>query len=212
MIKRDGFNIPKVKLHTGDIELAVARHLNPRINLIVPNISWGLWFGHELDLIVVTQNRYAWEIEIKISVADLKADLKKKHCHESSKIKRFYFAVPTSLKEKALVLIPKNAGLFIVDETDNRWVHLVKAPAVNHNARKLNDEEIQKLYELAAMRIWSLKETIYRLQKEKPKDKMCFCGHGISEHSKYVNNGENEKGSKYVCNKDNCDKWNLCDL
>ena len=164
---RTNIGKPKVKLHAGDIEVAIARHLNPRINLIVPNIFWGLEFNHEIDLLVVTQNRYAWEIEIKISVADLKADLKKKHCHGSSKIKRLYFAVPCSLKEKAIELIPNDAGLFIVDETENRWVHLVKAPIINCNARKFNDGEIQKLYELAAMRIWSLKETIYRLQTEK---------------------------------------------
>jgi len=171
MIRRANLGVPKVKLHAGDIEIAIAKHLNPRINLIVPNISWGLWFNHEIDLLVVTQNKYAWEIEIKISVSDLKADLKKEHHHESAKIKRFYFAVPETLKDKALELIPKNAGLFTVEEDDTCWVHLVKAPTVNINARKFNDEEMQRLYELAAMRLWSLKETIYRIQREKPKKK-----------------------------------------
>ena len=44
-------------------------------------------------------------------------------------------------------------------------VELVKAPKINKNARKLNDKEMSKLYELAAMRIWSLKRVIYNLQR-----------------------------------------------
>jgi hypothetical protein len=49
-------------MHAGDIEIAVARHFNPRQKLIVPNVSWGLGFHYELDLLVVTQSRYAWEV------------------------------------------------------------------------------------------------------------------------------------------------------
>lgn len=39
-----------------------------------------------------------------------------------------------------------------------------KCAEINTKARKFNAEEIKKLYELAAMRIWSLKEIIYKLQ------------------------------------------------
>ena len=40
----------------------------------------------------------------------------------------------------------------------------------------------------------------------------CFCGHYKKDHTKYINNGENKKGSKYVCTKDNCHYWSYCDL
>ena len=167
-----------IEMHAGDIEIAIARYLNPRQNLIVPNVSWGLGL-YEKDLLVLTQSGYAWEIEIKVSLSDLIADKKKIHHHYSEKIKRLYFAVPEALQEKALLHIPDRAGLFIIGTSEehrrncvrygltNPYVRLIKSPKINQLARKFTDKEIKKLYELAAMRIWSLKEVIYKLQREK---------------------------------------------
>jgi hypothetical protein len=155
-------------MHTGEIELFLARHLGPRINLIVPNISYGLG-THEIDLLVVTPAHYAYEIEIKTSVSDLKADLKKSHGHRSNKIKLLYFAVPTEIKDKALELIPERAGLYVLTYDEKRthtFIQIVKAPQVNKLARKLTDKELIKIGSLACMRIWNLKEIIYRLQKD----------------------------------------------
>jgi len=59
-----------------EIEILVADYFNYRANLIVPNVSWGLGV-HECDILVLTKAGYAWEVEIKTSVADVKADLKK---------------------------------------------------------------------------------------------------------------------------------------
>lgn len=151
-------------MHTGEIELALARYFNTRENLIVPNISWGLGL-HEIDLLVLTSSAYAYEIEIKTSLSDLKADKNKKHQHLSNKIRRLYFAIPLELKEKALNNIPERAGLFTIEE--NTKVTLIKPPLINLRARKFNDKEIKKLYELSNMRLWNLKEVIYRLQKGK---------------------------------------------
>lgn len=160
-------------MHKGEMEVLLARHLNYRANLIVPNVSWGLGI-HEVDMLILSSSNYASEIEIKISLADLKADLKKPHGHHSNKIKKLYFAIPKELEEKALEFIPERAGLFVINDSYTRngrqvkpYVVLSKAPKSNPTARKLNDKEIKKLYELAAMRIWSLKEVIYRLQKGK---------------------------------------------
>jgi hypothetical protein len=41
--------------------------------------------------------------------------------------------------------------------------------------------------------------------------KKCFCGHSVKEHNTYVG-GCNKKGSIFVCSKDNCRYWNLCDI
>jgi hypothetical protein len=156
-------------MHSGEIEVLVARYLGNTATIVVPNISWGLHI-HECDLLVLTSSGYAWEIEIKTSVADLKADQKKKHGHNSNKIKRLYFAVPIELQDKALELIPERAGLFVAGvgiKSHRPYVSLVRVPKLNPRARKLTPEEIKKLYELAVLRIWSLKEVIYRLQKEK---------------------------------------------
>lgn len=152
-------------MNSCEIEIAVATQFNPRMNLIVPNVSWGLNFNYELDLIIVTQNQYAWEVEIKISLSDLRAE-KRKHflAHTSDKIKRLYFAVPYYLEDKAMALIPKRAGLLSINE--KLVASLVKAPEINTNARKLKEDEISKLGKLAAMRIWSLKEKLLKLKKK----------------------------------------------
>ncbi|MFH0806055.1 MAG: MmcB family DNA repair protein [Patescibacteria group bacterium] len=160
-----------MKLHAGHIELALANYFNFQTHLIVPNVSYGWGLNYEADLVIITPSRYAWEIEIKTSIADLKADLKKKHQHDSNKFKALYFAVPRDLKEKALELIPERAGLFVILEPrkENKWfpaVMLIKSPKINMKADKITDKELEKLYKLAAMRIWSLKEIIYKLQKE----------------------------------------------
>jgi len=42
-------------------------------------------------------------------------------------------------------------------------------------------------------------------------DKKCFCGHLLKDHTEYEN-GINSKGSRFVCTKDGCSKWNLCDI
>ena len=150
-------------MHTGEIELAIARYFNPRLNVIVPNISWGLDL-HEIDLLVLNPSNYAYEIEIKTSLSDLKADKNKKHGHFSNKIRRLYFAVPVELQKEAIEHIPERAGLLTIKT--NTQVTLVKSPLLNIKARKFNDKEIKKLYELATMRIWNLKEIIYRLKRE----------------------------------------------
>ena len=76
-----------MKITTHKIEVALANHFNYRLNLIVPNISWGAFIWHECDLFIVSKAGYCTEIEIKISKSDLKKDFEKKHNHESDKIK-----------------------------------------------------------------------------------------------------------------------------
>lgn len=153
-----------MKMTSQVIEIALANHFNWRMNFIIPNISWGLHLQHEADLLIITPAKYAYEIEIKISKSDLKRDLLKKHGHKSLKLKRLYFAVPDYLENDAKVLIPEHAGLFIIDKFG--FVKLIKAPKLNTEARKLTDLEMEHLYHLATMRIWSLKEAL-RFAKEK---------------------------------------------
>lgn len=157
-------------MHAGDIELALAYRYKWRQNLIVPNVYYGLHFPHELDLMVVTPSGWATEIEIKVSISDLKADQKKSHGHRSNRIKYLYFAVPEALQVPALELIPERAGLFIVrpdlELYEYRKTEIVKSPTTNKCARKVTTDERIKLNELATMRIWSLKEVIYRMQRQ----------------------------------------------
>lgn len=142
------------------MEISLANYFGYRVNQIVPNISYGLWI-HECDLLIVSQAGYCTEVEIKTSISDLKADFKKEHQHKSKKIKYFYYAIPESLKEKALPLIPEHAGLISVKDMNGFYWHncsIIKSPIINKNARPLTQEELIKLGHLASMRIWSLKQ------------------------------------------------------
>ena len=146
----------KKKLTTSHVEIYLMYYFNIRRNLIVPNVSWGL-FNHECDLLVLRKSNWATEIEIKISKQDLLADKKKKHKHYSNKIRYLYFAVPDYLVEFALNYIPDRAGLFSVS---SRSVKEVKKPVINKNAVRFSIKDRLQLSRLGTMRIYGLKRKL----------------------------------------------------
>jgi hypothetical protein len=141
------------------VEVAVAKYFNPRRNLIVPNVWWGLGFNYELDLVVLTKCGYAYEVEIKVSRQDIKADLKKSHGHSSKRISRLYFAVPSELSDDKN--IPEDAGILSISlNADGRYGVRKIREAKRKDARIFTDKERLKLAELGTMRIWKLKSII----------------------------------------------------
>ena len=142
-------------LNALDIEFALARRLGPRMYTICPNVYWGLGFNHELDLCVLTKADWVWEIEIKTNVFDLKRDLDKYHHHASTRIRALFFAVPDTMKDKALELCPERAGIWIVNQ--QHQCTLIRKPKLNRDARKFTDAEKFKLIRLATMRLWDRK-------------------------------------------------------
>lgn len=166
---------------TPEMEAALARLFNPRQNLIVPNVSWGM-FNHECDLIVVSAAGLIREIEIKVSKSDLIKDAEKWHGHRDNMISRLYFAIPKKL-EKHIEYIPNHAGIIVVqartiwnEETGYRLatihdVHPWTTDIIKTTKRLGNyhislDERIA-LMRLSNLRIWGLKEKILKLKKEK---------------------------------------------
>jgi hypothetical protein len=151
-----------------DIELALLRLYPPRVNIVVPNVSWSL-FQHECDMIVCRPSGYAIEIEIKVSVSDMKADLKKKHSHidRRKRLRELYYAIPETIYEKCLPLIPENAGIIIIKRHEDKYTYhtndlaIIKRRAIPvPDAVRLTEKEKLKLAHVGAMRIWNLKETI----------------------------------------------------
>jgi hypothetical protein len=123
--------------------------------MMVPNVSWGLILGlHECDILRVTDSRYAHEIEIKISKADLIADKKKRHGHSHELLRTLTFAIPEDLYGPCYEHIPSHAGILTVDEygrcTEQR------KPMIDKGARKLTEKEYLKVGKLASMRIWKM--------------------------------------------------------
>ena len=145
-----------------EIELAVAKFLNWRTHLIIPNVSWSL-FEYEMDMAVITKSNRLWEVEIKVSKSDLKADLKKRRQHNDHRVSRLYFAIPESLVPN-IELIPERAGVLMVlpdfKVIEIRKPKILPAPA-------LDTQEINKLQKLLSMRIWGLKRKLIRMRNSR---------------------------------------------
>lgn len=144
-----------------DIEIAIMKFYKPRINIIVPNVSWGLEL-HECDLLIVSKSGYASEIEIKTSIADLKKDKIKSHKHASKKIDKLYFAIPEEILEKALPHIPERAGIYCIETKKTSYgISYYKCnlyrPAKKTGARKLSESEIVTLLRLSYLRYYSIR-------------------------------------------------------
>lgn len=149
------------------MEIAIATHFKFTTNLIVPNVSWGMYLNkvplHECDLLVLTKSGYLWEIEIKVTRADLLADKKKTHGHHNQNIKRLYFALPHYL-ESCIEHIPERAGVILVKKTSHGYVCRQVREARNDKGYQLTEKEKLKMAMLGAMRIWGLKKNLIKRQ------------------------------------------------
>lgn len=149
------------------MECVLASWLGYRQNLIVPNVYWGLSGLHECDLLVVSKAGYLTEIEIKISRADLRADKKKWHNHESLRIKRLFFALPDYL-EHCIHMVPERAGIILVRPNENvpgeypyhPRCKEIRAAKRQKAACKITDSDRYKIARLGALRIWDLKRKL----------------------------------------------------
>jgi hypothetical protein len=125
----------------------------------VPNVDWGL-LSHEADLVALAPSDYLYEVEIKISVADLKRDGEKWHHklrgqnpgHE--KVRAFWYAMPLPVWQKVAADPPllAYAGAITVDGSH---CAVVRKPQLNHCARKLTNAERMQLGRLGTMRYWT---------------------------------------------------------
>ncbi len=162
---------------TPEMECALANWLGYRANLIVPNVHWGLSGMHECDLLVVSRAGYLTEIEIKISRADLRADARKWHGHNSNRIKRLFFALPDYL-EHCLHMVPERAGIILVRAEDNvrgeypyhPRCREIRAAKRNKAAGKISEADRYKVARLGALRIWNLKRQINATAKDQRRE------------------------------------------
>ena len=152
-----------------DIELAVARHFDYRQNIIVPNVSWGIYgLQYEADIVILRPSGYGVEIEIKISSGDIKADLRKTHRHSSILFRELWFAVPNVLDTDAN--IPEYAGILSVSGKPGKLIiNRLRRPKINKTAVVWPLPSRHKLLHLGAMRIWGLKENLAALKQRQKK-------------------------------------------
>lgn len=146
------------------MEIALARFFGSRMDMIVPNVSYGM-FNYELDIFMLTKSNYGIEIEVKIEKYDLINDKKKRHKHKNNKIKQLYFAIPDYLL-KYQEHIPLEAGIITIIKRNDKCVCNIVKPARTKSQYQFNSLECYKLVRLASLRIWNLKERILKLNDE----------------------------------------------
>lgn len=106
----------------------------------------GLHWQIKPDVIGITDERFMIEIEVKVSIADLRRDFKKMRWtkyHHGHYPRLFYYAVPRDLVEKARPIIPDRAGLMAPAE-DTRYG--------SHRMRVVKRAPIDPLAKRASMR------------------------------------------------------------
>ncbi len=158
------------KLTIDEIELAIVNSgiFNKRSDIIVPNVSWGL-LNHEADLVIMNKSGYLTEVEIKRSWEDFKADFKKDHQHDDERVYKFYYCVPSSIKDKVIELLKSKYEYIpaVLAYSDEGGVQDLKVgTSYTKGARKLFLEEQLTIARLGCMRIWNLKQKLVDHEKD----------------------------------------------
>ena len=167
-------------MNTPEMEKLIYWYFKENSLIIVPKVSGNNWWldteanpmiwknivNHECDMLIVSKNCYLTEVEIKISLSDLKADFKKKHQHKDENIKNFYYAFPEEMKEKAIELIPEEAGILIAIKKhlnsgyEYRDIECYRKPKINKEAKPINDIVLSKIYRLGYLRYWKYRTSV----------------------------------------------------
>jgi len=142
-------------------EMYVALYDYITSKLIVPNVTIP-FLNYESDILYVTNSDYLNEIEIKVSLSDIKADLKKKHNHDDPKVRNVFFAIPNELYDKAKKFIPIEYGILLVDKITHKYtdylisgysVYKVRNPKTRKEVGKLTRDEKYNLARIGSMKI-----------------------------------------------------------
>ena len=177
----------KVKWNEHMIARALAMFVFERKHLvIVPNCNWT---GDELDLLVVTRELRIIDVEIKISRADLKADIKKdkwfhnynweldgpwsEFKYENRRPRQFptrvwkhYYALPKSIWSDDLKShISPQSGVIVMNQNEDNYVFvdIVRRAKPCIDAEKINAEDAIAIARLASLRMWKTYEKLNQL-------------------------------------------------
>lgn len=137
--------------------------------LVIPNVYFG-WC--ETDMFIIQKSGYYWEIEIKCSVSDWKADFKKTDRWYGKNYigyaKEFYFAIPSELIAGGIPdFVPEEVGLIVVrsDSYGNLHAYFDRNSSLKNSlAEKLSPKTIVELCQKANQRYWNL--ILHSPQKE----------------------------------------------
>lgn len=139
-------------------------------HLCVANVSWSL-LSYEADLLCMTQSGYLIEVEVKISLADLKRDAGKRKWESRDfreRVSRFYYAMPEALWEKPSTRehVRPGAGVIVVGEKAR-----IEVEAERTSARPLSAKDQFDLARVGSYRAWGPQQR-HRLRQLKAEQKL----------------------------------------
>lgn len=134
---------------------------------IIPHLGFGL-LNHEADLAIIDQRGCLTEIEIKRSLADLRADFKKDVFHCDEHVYRFWYCLPLAIKDKAYEVFDQHQdkinkllgvkeyrrpAVLLFDEAGN----ITCEGDARTSGRKLTLEERVTALRLMSIKYWDLR-------------------------------------------------------
>ena len=172
--------VENTKLTEGIIQERLIKAYRNDCHLMIPNLYIFDW---ESDIFKQLKSGYTEEIEIKISIADFKADKNKVEKHKRiqtglvrsvllqkevqtiERPNRFYYAVPEFMVDK--IEVPEYAGLICVFEDLRRHPSVIKkAPLLHKDKLKVGYEHLaRKLAYRLCDSIFDQRNLINRLNK-----------------------------------------------
>lgn len=124
-----------------------------------PNVYFA---GGEMDLAIVTKGgRYLWEIEVKLSLSDWRADVTKRKWSSPDRVlvSRFYYAVTKDMLGGIPDFVPPSVGLIVYDI----WPR-VHRPAKRSKALPVSDAHMLQFFGSVYHRFWRERSRRIRLE------------------------------------------------
>ena len=153
MIKRDK-SIPH-DLKEDEAVSCLASFFEWYRNQCFPNVYFG---GGEMDLCVVTQARYLWEVEVKLSLSDWRADEKKSKWKDKDRqyVSRFYYAVPSNLLDKIPEFVSEETGILEIYWHDYWGYRItIHRQSTHKRGTKITERQKARLLSKIYYRYWS---------------------------------------------------------
>lgn len=124
-----------------DAQLAIAQLYRYRNgNIAIPSCST---FGYEMDVAIITPAHYLYEIEIKRTLSDWKADEHKdKWGRSRSEISKFYYAIPPELVDKKPEFVDERTGIIIIHKNMNPQSPFKCFAEIHKEAKRINSNKI----------------------------------------------------------------------
>lgn len=150
------------------------------------------WAGHETDLLVIEKGLRIIDVEVKISRADLRADIKKdkwwksrpwsRHHYQTStapertrrewpeRIWKHYYAMPSAMWTPALLdAIPAVSGVLLI--APSGYVKVMRMAKPNRDAKPISAADAVDVARLAGLRMWDALVELHALRNSRKTKK-----------------------------------------